>query len=305
MVGRTFGRYRMHEEIGRGGMGVVYRALDIRLGRPVAIKVLGEKFRSLPAAWGMVLREAQIISALNHPSICTIYDAGEEQKQPYIAMEYVEGCALNALLAPSGLKPTLIAHASRQILSGLAHAHERGIIHRDVKCPNVMITSRGDLKILDFGLARHIRRAVAEGASRLPTSSMDFGALAGTVHYLAPEVLRGERASVWTDIWSFGVMLYEMATGHLPFRGSTVFELATSIMTSHPIPPRRKIPVWVAHIIARCLNGDIGSRYHCVRDILMELPDRRMADRVDMSKILDGYRGSRPRAPDREAAAAA
>jgi len=253
-------------------MGLVYRARDIRLDRPVAIKVLGPNLQLQPAAWGYVLKEAQIISALNHPCICTIYDVGEEDEQPYIAMEYIEGCTLNMLLMPSGLNPALVAHPIRQIASALAHAHERGIIHRDIKSSNIVITNLGDVKILDFGLAKRIRPGTARGPSALDSSLQGLGRPAGTIQYQAPEILRGERANAWSDIWSLGVLLFEMATGTFPFRGKTMYELATAIMTSDPAPPHREIPDWLAHVIAKCLQRDLVRRYHCARDVVKDLP---------------------------------
>jgi serine/threonine protein kinase len=276
-------------------MGVVYRARDIKLDRLLAIKVLGQHLRSHPAAWGYLLKEAQTASALNHPCICTIYDVGEENQQPYIAMEYVEGCPLKMLLMPSGLTPKLLAHAARRIAGALAHAHERGIIHRDIKSSNIIITDQGDLKMLDFGLAKRIRADTARGFFASQSSSMEWGRMAGTIHYLAPEVLRGERANVRTDIWSFGVLLYEMATGELPFRGNTVFELATATMTSDPAPPSKKIPVWIAHVIARCLERDRARRYQCMRDIMMDLPREGIAECVDLAMELDRFHTSRTR----------
>ena len=304
MVGTTFGRYLIENEIGRGGMGVVYRAHDIRLSRPVAIKVLGEQLRAHPAAWGYVLKEAQIISALNHPCICTIYDVGEENQQPYIAMEFIEGCALNMLLMPSGLTPRLLAHPTRQIARAIAHAHERGIIHRDIKSSNIFITNQGDVKVLDFGLAKRLRPGTARGTSTSQSSWMEMGRMAGTIHYLAPEVLRGERANVWTDIWSFGVLLYEIATGDLPFRGKTVFELATAIMTSDPVPPPKKTPVWIARVIARCLERDLARRYHCMRDLMMDLPSEGIGECLDMAMELDRFHKKPAPALAQEACAA-
>jgi serine/threonine protein kinase len=272
MVGTPFGRYLIENEIGRGGMGVVYRARDIKLDRLVAIKVLDQSLRSNPDAWGLILNEAQIASALNHPCICTIYDAGEEDEQPYIAMEYVEGCPLNILLMPSGLDSTLLAHTIRQIASALAHAHERGTIHRDLKSSNIVVTNQGGLKILDFGLAKRTRPELTGASSSSNSSFRGLGGLVGTIHYLAPEVLRGKRANVRSDIWSLGVLLYEMATGTLPFLGKTVFELATAIMTSDSEPPPKKIPVWTTHVIAKCLERDLTRRYPCVRDVVKDLP---------------------------------
>lgn len=289
MVGSVFGRYLIQEEIGRGGMGVVYRAHDMRLGRAVAIKVLSERCRLLPAAWGMVLREAQMTCALNHPSICTIYDAGEEDAQPFIAMEFVEGCGLQNLLEAGGWNSSLIAHVSRQVLSALGHAHERGIIHRDVKSSNIIITPQGGVKMLDFGLAKHIRGMIPESAAGVSTSAMEFDALAGTIHYLAPEVLRGARANVWSDIWSFGVVLYEMATGQLPFRGRTVFEVTTAIMTSGPLSPGKQLPAWMARMIAGCLRRNVAGRYHCVREMMADLPPEGTADELALAIHLDRF----------------
>ena len=150
------------------------------------------------------------------------------------------------LLMPSGLTPKLLAHTTKRIASALVHAHQRGIVHRDIKSSNIVITNQGSLKMLDFGLAKRIRADMARGTSLSRSSSMELGRLVGTIHYLAPEVLRGERANVQSDIWSLGVLFYEMVTGTLPFAGKTMFELATAIMTSGPTPPPRKIPVWIA-----------------------------------------------------------
>jgi serine/threonine protein kinase len=289
MVGTTFGRYLIQNEIGRGGMGVVYRARDIKLDRLVAIKLLGQKLRSRPAAWGYLLKEAQIISSLHHPNICTVYDVGEENEQPYIAMEYIEGCALNMMLRPTGLTPKLVAHPARQIANALAHAHECAIIHRDIKSSNIVINGLGDVKILDFGLSKRFRPGTAQISSTSQSSSKGMGRMAGTIHYLAPEVLRGEGANVWTDIWSFGVLLYEMVTAELPFRGRTAFELATTIMTSDPAPPSKKMPVWMAHVIARCLERDVVRRYHCMQDIVTDLPREGMAECVDLAVEVDRF----------------
>jgi eukaryotic-like serine/threonine-protein kinase len=232
MIGTTFGRYVIESRLGAGSMGVVYRARDLRLDRQVALKVLNQSFLSDPTAWGWLLREAKIASALNHPCICTVHDIGEEEEQPYIAMEYVEGQTLSSLLIPSGLPPTLVRRYGSLIADALGHAHERGIIHRDIKSSNVVATPDGGLKILDFGLARRLRMDSQHHLATSDSSMDGIGPLVGTTHYMAPEVLRGERAYVWSDIWSLGVLVYEMATGTLPFVGNTVFELTTAIMAS-------------------------------------------------------------------------
>jgi eukaryotic-like serine/threonine-protein kinase len=189
-IGTRFGRYFIESEIGRGGMSVVYRARDLRLDRPVAIKVLGPNLKLHPSAWGMILREGRNASALNHPCICTIYDVGEENGRPYMAMEFIDGSPLSMLLMPSGLTPKLAAHLTWNICSALAHAHERGIIHRDIKSSNIVIANHGVLKILDFGLAKRIRPILLRGTPSTHTSSTKMDGLEGTVHYLAPEILR-------------------------------------------------------------------------------------------------------------------
>jgi serine/threonine-protein kinase len=277
-------------------MGVVYRALDIKLDRQVAIKVLGEQLRSFPEAWGFVLKEARTASALNHRGICTIYDVGEEDQQPYIAMEYIEGCTLNMLLMPSGLSPALVAHATRHIANALAHAHENGIIHRDIKSSNIVVTKQGDLKILDFGLAKRIPRGLAQRSCSSNATLMQLRRLAGTIHYMAPEVLRGERATARSDIWSLGVLLYEMATGTLPFQGRTVYELATAIMTSDPAPLPKEIPAWLAQVTAKCLRRDLTSRYHRAPDIVRDLPAEGIAEAADLAMRLGRLR-TRPARP--------
>jgi serine/threonine protein kinase len=288
MVGTTFGRYLIQKELGRGGMGVVYRAYDIKLDRQVAIKVLSQDLQSQITAWGFLLKEAQIASALNHPCICTIYDVGEEDNQPYIAMEYIEGCGLDLLLKPSGIPSDLLGHSMRETVGALAHAHERGIIHRDIKSSNIIITYNGSLKILDFGLAKRLRATLMQGISAVSSSSQDLGRLPGTIQYLAPEVLRGERANVCSDLWSLGVLLYELATGALPFHGKTAFELATAIMTSNPAPPPQRVPIWAAHVIARCLERNPALRYHCARDIGPDLPLQvNYYPASDLAKLID------------------
>jgi serine/threonine-protein kinase len=160
----------------------------------------------------------------------------------------------------------------------LAHAHQRGVIHRDIKSSNIVITTQGEVKVLDFGHAKLIRNDSLQGYFSSSSSLKPMGYLAGTINYQAPEVLLGERANVSSDIWSLGIVIYETATGNLPFRGDTVFELATAIMTSRPARPSKKIPGWTAHVIGRCLERDLTRRYCCARDVLLDLPRQRLSD---------------------------
>jgi serine/threonine protein kinase len=291
VVGTTFGRYLIENEIGRGGMGVVYRARDIRLDRPVAIKVLSDRLRSDHAAWGRLLREARTASALNHPGISTIYDVGEENEQPYIAMEYIEGQPLSMILMPAGLPAARVVHYGGLIAGAMAHAHERGIIHRDLKASNVVITPSGEPKILDFGLAQRRRSDTTVRASASRSSLLETDRMAGTVSYLAPEILRGKRASESTDIWSLGVLLYEMSTGRPPFHGRTVFELATTIMTSAPAPLPREIPRHLAAIIGRCLQRDPSHRPRLAKDVCRAIHAKNVSDSVfDLRNLVHFFR---------------
>ena len=284
MIGTTFGRYIIESKLGAGSMGVVYRARDLRLDRQVALKVLNQSFLSDPTAWGWLLREAKIACALNHPCICTVHDIGEEAEQPYIAMEYVEGRTLGSLLIPSGLPPALVRQYGSLIAEALGHAHERGIIHRDIKSANVLATPDGGLKILDFGLARRLRGDSQQHLATSTSSIDGIGPIVGTAHYMAPEVLRGERAYVWSDIWSLGVLIYEMTTGTLPFVGNTVFELTTAIMTSEMNPLPEGIPAYLDRVIRHCLSKDPSARYHCARDVAIDLTRRHRNTKANTSK---------------------
>lgn len=268
--GALVGRYSLEDEIGRGGTGVVYRARDLRLERLVALKINYQEVGARSPGWGRLLREARLASALSHPSICTIYDVGEDGGLAYIAMEYIAGIRLSGLLVPAGLPNGLVNHFGRLISNAIAYAHEHGIIHGDIKPANAIATGSGQPKILDFGLAKHLSSIHADTAFS-PSSSTDSGCAIGTFPYMAPEVLRGKRRGIWSDIWSLGVLLYELATGKLPFRGSTAFELATMIMISDPIPASREMPPVLREVICRCLRKEPHLRYHRAQEIAEEL----------------------------------
>jgi len=242
-------------------MGVVYRARDSQLERTVAIKLLGQHLPADDVARARLLREARTASALNHPNICTVYEVGEAEGQVYIAMEYVEGQALGALIPNGGLPLETVTRYGCQIADAIAHAHERGIIHRDLKSANVVITEEGRAKVLDFGLAKRLEQTRPSEDSRTQTALTEVGTVAGTLHYLSPEVLQGAPADVRCDLWALGVLLYEMACGRMPFQGRTAFELTGTILHAAPDPLPPALPGGLRAIIQRCLARDPAQRY--------------------------------------------
>lgn len=273
MIGETLRHYRVDAEIGSGAMGIVYRAFDTVLERPVAIKILSERpDRATDGA--RLVDEARKVSALNHPNICTIHDVGEDRNCTYIVMELIEGQQLTHLLLPDGLNIESIMNFGGQIADALNHAHDRGIIHRDLKGDNVVVTTDLRIKVLDFGLALRLAKASEESISATePTidRAQSGHAVAGTLAYMAPEILRGGTADFRTDVWSLGIMLYEMATGHVPFAGSTVYELTAGILRQ-PIPelPER-FPAPLAGVVKRCLAKYPESRYQSAREVQVAL----------------------------------
>ena len=221
MVGNAIAHYRILAKLGEGGMGVVYKAEDTTLRRPVALKFLPERLACERVAVQRFQREARTASALNHPNICTVYEVAEACGQTFIGMEYVEGRALRALIPAGGLPESQVLRYGKQIAEALAHSHDHGIVHRDLKSSNVMVTPEDRIKVLDFGLAKRLEKAAGgEEATRTQGTELSQpGFAVGTVAYLSPEVLRGEPADARSDIWSFGVLPYEMAAGALPFQG--------------------------------------------------------------------------------------
>ena len=242
-------------------MGVVYLAHDLTLERRVAVKVLGERLLSEPNARERFLREAKTASALNHPHVCTVHEVGEDNGQAYIVMEYVEGRPLSEALA-SGLLPDAVVRYGIQIADALAHAHDRGIVHRDLKTHNVIVTPEGRAKVLDFGLAKRLpTEELAEQPTRSADSLTEAGQIVGTLHYLSPEVLRGRAADMRTDVWALGVLLYELATGDRPFQGKTKFEVTSAILEQPPRPLPESVPAGLRSVIERCLAKEPGERY--------------------------------------------
>lgn len=271
MTGQTFGHYRILEKIGAGGMGEVYRARDDFLKRDIAIKTLHPGLLSDAATKEKLLREARSSSALSDPHICTIYEVGESGGRAFIAMELVEGRSLKSLISAEGLPSKLVVRYGGQIAAALAHAHDHGIVHRDVKTSNVVITPSGLVKVLDFGLALQPRGSEPEDATRSQDSPAPLDSLAGTLPYMAPEVLRGCEADARTDIWALGVVLYEMVAGKRPFQGHTPSELVSAILREPPAPLRAAGPGALGHIIERCLEKEAGHRYQRASEVCAAL----------------------------------
>ena len=258
MVGETLGHYRIEARLGAGGMGVVYRAQDEKLHRTVAIKVVGGG-KVKPDEKARLLDEARAASHLTHPNICTVYEVGEANGHAFIAMEFVAGRLLSEIIPPGGLPSETVVRLGTQIADALAHAHDRGVIHRDLKTANVAVNDQGP-KVLDFGIARRTLSSDSDGETR-PISPTESNVVFGTLAYVAPEVLLGEPADVRSDIWAFGVVLWEMATGELPFAGRSEFELTASILRSPPRAMPAHVPPILRGIIQRCLAKDPAQRY--------------------------------------------
>jgi serine/threonine-protein kinase len=271
LLGTVFNQYRLEELLGQGSSGIVYRAKDLRLLRQVALKILRPDVQENQAAWGTLLREARAISRLNHAYCCTIYEVAEDHELFYIAMEYVAGHRLKDLIPSGGLaKEQMLAYGA-QITAALAHAHEHGVIHGDVKSSNVLINLSGDIKMIDFGLALRRRQQQIEKADASSLSYHDVGRTGGTLAYSAPEILRGEQANVQSDIWALGTLLYEMATGKFPFTGRTCFEISMAIMVEDPQPFSRQTDPRLWGIVHRCLQKDCAHRYAAAQEVHNDL----------------------------------
>jgi serine/threonine protein kinase/Tol biopolymer transport system component len=284
LVGKHVGAYVLTELIGKGGMGMVFKARDTRLNRLVAIKALSPDYFADPERKRRFLQEAKSASALNHPNIVTVHDIGEEDGSDFLIMEYVSGKTLDRLIPRKGLPLKQALQYSLEIADALTAAHAAGIVHRDIKPSNIMVTDLGRIKILDFGLAKRTEPADAGRQPARATVSMQTepGKMIGTVEYMSPEQAEGKAADERSDIFSFGVLLYEMVTGKRAFQGKNIITILSTVINQEPPPPRSlaaSVPRELEWLIIRCLKKDRDRRVHHIIDVKLALQE--LLERID------------------------
>jgi serine/threonine protein kinase len=279
VIGELLGHYRIVSKIGQGGMGVVYRAHDEVLQRDVALKVLRKDALVEESSRQNLLREARAASALSHPNICTVHEVGEFGGELYMVMELIEGQTLSALVSRTGLAVGSILRYGVQIARALGHAYGRNLVHRDLKSANIVVTPEGLVKVFDFGLARRLPKVDVDQLTQ--TGPLEgAGPISGTLSYMAPEVLRGEAGDHRSDLWALGVVLYEAASGKLPFRGGTSLEVISTILHQPPSPLPDHIPPGLAAVILRCLAKEPAQRYQQAGEVQAALEALQSASAV-------------------------
>src|SRR5437773_10534750 len=278
-AGTRLGRYEIRSKIGAGGMGEVYLAQDTKLDRKVAIKFLPESLLTDERASKRLVREAQAAAKLDHPNICAIHEVGEEDGRRFIAMQYIEGETLDARIKSKPLELKESLSLAAQIADALSEAHSHGIIHRDIKPGNIMITSRGQAKVMDFGLAKLIQSSEAvQSEAETEALLSEPGAIIGTVPYMSPEQVRGDKIDARSDIFSFGVVLYEVFSGRQPFASGSATTTAAAILTHEPAPLARycaDMPDELQRIARKCLEKDRERRYQTMRDLAIDVENVR------------------------------